>query len=273
MDNYLLYFQTTPPQQYINNPQNQLPIIDDAKYYPNQGNYGNVPSGNYGNYPNQANFGSFPQWQGQLGGENGLGPTQGGFLNQYPNQQQYPSLGGYPQNVNQPGFGEIQSNPYFHRVIPGYQPTPYPNQGSYVYPSTPYPNDGHYVGFPSIPYPEESHNGRITPTPYPSNWGSSPSPDYPSQGEFKGDNNFRPGDQSCDTDESIGGPTESGTHWDMDVRSRNESSPSETTTMPPQSQSPIEESSSEKGINAIWGKQVIVPETTTPEGQIVFPER
>ncbi|XP_026315397.1 rac guanine nucleotide exchange factor JJ-like [Hyposmocoma kahamanoa] len=263
--------QNTPPQQYFNNQQNQSPMIDDAKYYPNQGYFGNIQPGNYGNYPNQANVGSFPQWQGPLGNGNGFGSSQGGFPNQYPNQHEYPSLGGYPQNVNQPEFGGIQGNPYPNQGISGYQPTPYPTQGSFGYPFTPSPNEGNYVSSPSIPYPEQSNNGMITPIPYPSNWGTSKSPDYPTQGEFNGDNSFRPG---VIGDESIGGPTESETHWDIDVRNPTEPSSNETTTTTttPQSQRPIEESSSEKGINAILGKPVIIPETTTPEGQIVFPE-
>lgn len=125
---------------------------------------------------------------------------------------------------------------------------------------------------PSISYPEQTNNGMITPIPYPGNWGSSKSPDYPTQEEFNGDNSFRPG---VIGDENIGGPTESETQWNIDVRNVNETSSNETstTTTTPQSQRPIEESSSEKGINAILGKPVIIPETTTSEGQIVFPER
>lgn len=105
--------------------------------------------------------------------------------------------------------------------------------------------------------------------PHPGNWGGSPSPDYPNQGEIKGPNSFRP---AIIGDGSLNRPTEPEIHWDIDVRN-NETLLNETTTMTPQSQSPIEETSNEKGINAILGKPVIVPETTTPEGQIVFPER
>lgn len=105
--------------------------------------------------------------------------------------------------------------------------------------------------------------------PYPGNWGSSSSPDYPNQGEIKGPNSLRP---VVIGDESLNRPTEPEIHWDIDIRN-NETLLNETTTMTPQSQTPIEDSSSEKGTNAILGKPVIVPETTTSEGQIVFPER
>lgn len=148
---------------------------------------------------------------------------------------------------------------------------PYPNQGSYGFPSTPYPNEGNYGSSPSIPYPEENDHGGITPKPYPDIYGGLPSIDYPNQGEVKGPNNFSPTDVG---DESIGRPTESQVSWDIDIRTPNETLTTETTTTTTsQPQSPIDESTNENTPNAILGKPVIVPETTTPEGQIVFPDR
>lgn len=262
--------QNTPSPQFPNNQANQWPIIDDAKNYQNQGHSQNVRPGISDNYPN---FGGPPQSQYTYPDyDNNFGqfPSGGGFSQQYPQvNQQYPNQGGFPQNVNKPDFGGIQSSPY-PNWGGGYQPIPYPNQGSNGFTPKPYPNEGIYESSPSMPYPEDSNYGGTTPSPYPGNSGGSPSVDYPNQGGFNNPNNFRPGPID---EESIRRPPESQIPWDPEAQDPNETISKETTTTPRPPAPVEEEGSQENGRNAILGKPVIVSETTTPEGQIFFPDR
>lgn len=169
------------------NPNPNLPP-NDASMYPNEGNYQNRPI--QGGFPNQDGYpyqgdsmNPYPNYQGL---PNPNTPNDGSmYPNQNPNQgnfQNRPIQGGFPNNDGYPYQGDSM-NPYPNYQRPSYPDTPDDvsmNQGNL---NRPYQNggmpsnqDGNYQGGPGQTMQYPSEGGR-----------------YPSQGNFQGNQNFRPG--------------------------------------------------------------------------------